>query len=89
MEEKNPQPTPRRTGNHNQALLFRLAGAGLVLYWLFGIVKSYVEGGTDAPSLILLIIACIVMGGGAALVAFLAFRTWKKAKEDEENQAEE
>lgn len=88
MEEKNPQPAPRRSGNHNQALIFRLAGAVLVLYWLFGIVKSYVEGGTDAPSLTLLIIACAVMGGGAILVALLAWRTWKKAKE-EENKSEE
>ena len=88
MEEKNTQPAPRRSGNFNQALLFRLAAAGLVLYWLFGIVKSYVEGGPEAPSLTLLIIACVVMGGGAVIVALLAWRTWKKAKE-EENKSEE
>ena len=89
-EKKNEVRTDfRKTGNANQALLFRLAGMGLVLYWLFGIIKSYFQGGPDAPSLLLVAIATLVMGGGAVIVGIIAFRTWKQAKADAEMTEEE
>ena len=79
----------RKTGNANQGLTFRLIAAGLVLYWLFGIIKAYFAGGPEAPSLLLVIIATIVLGGGAAGVAILAIKTWKKQKADAEMTEEE
>lgn len=84
MEDKNKEVRTdfRKTGNANQALVFRLVAIGLVLYWLADIVKAYFAGGPDAPSLLLLIVAILVMGGGAVIVAVLAYRTWKKAKAD-------
>ncbi len=87
MDETNKKTGAQSSRSRNQTLVIRLAAAVLVLYWLFGIVKSYVEGGPDAPSLLLLVIACVLMGGGAAAVALLAWRNWKKAK-DEENKPE-
>lgn len=90
--DENKQETRtdfRKTGNANQALIFRLAGAGLVLYWLFGIVKAFFEGGPEAPSLLLLIVAIAVMGGGAVIVALIAFKAWKKDKAEAEMTEEE
>lgn len=75
MENKN-----RQTGDPKQALIFRLIASGLVLYWLLQIVRDYIAGGSEAPSLLLLIIACVFMGGGAVLIALLSIRNWKKAK---------
>lgn len=84
MDEQNKQPETRtdfrKTNDANRVVLFRVLAIGVVLYWLFGIVKAYVQGGPEAPSLALLIVAIVVMGGGAALVGWLTWKNWKKAK---------
>jgi len=86
MEEQKKQPEVRtdfrKTSDANRAVMFRLVAIGVVLYWLFGIVKAYLEGGPEAPSLTLLIIAVVLMGGGAALVGWLTWKTWKRAREE-------
>lgn len=84
-EQKKPQETRtdfRKTNDANRAVMFRLVAIGVVLYWLFGIVKAYIQGGPEAPSLTLLLVAIVVMGGGAALVGWLTWKTWKQAKEN-------
>lgn len=85
MEDQNKQPETRtdfrKTSDANRQVLFRVVAAGVVLYWLYGIVKSYLQGGPDAPSLTLLIVASVLLGGGALLVLWLAWKTWKQAKE--------
>ena len=79
----------RRAGNANRALTFRLLGVGVVLYWLYELVIGYVRGGPDAPSTGLLILAVVVMGGGAGLVAWLAFKLYKQDKAAAEMTEEE
>ena len=84
-EQKKPQETRtdfRKTNDASRAATFRLVAIAVVLYWLFGIVKAYFEGGPEAPSLALLIVAVVVMGGGAALVGWLTWKNWKKAREE-------
>lgn len=84
-ENKKPQEQRtdfRKTNDANRVLLFRVVGIGAVLYWLLGIIKAYVAGGPDAPSLLLVIVAVILMGGGAIFVAYLTYLSWKKAKEE-------
>lgn len=71
----------RKTRSANGALLFRVIAVCVVLYWLLEIVIAYFKGGADAPSLTLLIVATIVLGGGAALVAVLTWKAWKADKE--------
>lgn len=83
MENKN-----KNTADPKQALIFRLIASGLVLYWLLQIVRDYMAGGPEAPSTLLLVIACVFMGGGAVLIALLSIRTWKKAKEEQKNEEE-
>ena len=71
----------KKPGNPQTALMFRLLCIGVVLYWLAELVIGYFKGGPDAPDLTLLIVAIIVLGGGAALVGFLTWKTWKLEKE--------
>lgn len=71
----------RKTHKANRGFAFRLLCIAAVLYWLAELVIAYVKGGPDAPDLTLLIVACIVLGGGAILVAFLTWKTWKLEQE--------
>ena len=86
MDENRTPETGRRedfrkVNQANRAMGFRLLCIGVVLYWLGEMIVNYFKGGPDAPSLTLLIVASIVLGGGAALVAFLTWKTWKIEKE--------
>ncbi len=86
MEEQNKTPETRRdfrkTNDASRVVTFRIIAIAVVLYWLFGIVKAYFQGGPEAPSLTLLIIAVVVMGGGSAAIGFLTYKGWKKAKDE-------
>lgn len=62
------------------ALTIRLAGAGIVLYWYYEIVQMFLQGGEEAPSVLLLILAGIVMVGGAAVIGISAYRLYKQEK---------
>lgn len=79
MENKNPMTT----------LLLRLAGMGIVLYWYYESVLLYLQGGPDAPSLTFMILAGIVMIGGALAVGILSFRTYLQDKKKLEEASEQ
>ena len=70
----------RKVQKADRGLMFRILAIGVVLYWLAELVIDYFKGGPDAPSLTLLIVAIIVLGGGAALVGILAWKAWKAEK---------
>lgn len=84
-EKKDRQETSksdfRRTRNANGVLSLRLTAILVVLYMLYQVIQSYRAGGEDAPSLTLLIIAIVVLGGGAAGLGYMSYRVWKKDKE--------
>jgi len=80
MSENSGKQDFRKVRSAKGSLLFRVAGICVVLYWLAELVIAYVKGGPDAPDLKLLIVAAIVLGGGAALVAFLTWKVWKLEK---------
>lgn len=86
MDEQNkPQERKRdfrKTNDAGRVAIFRVISIAVVLYWLFGIVKAYLQGGPEAPSLTMLLFAIVIMGGGAALVGVLTWKNWKRAKED-------
>ena len=73
-EEKQ---TPRNPGN---LVMFRLLAAGYVAYLCINMVKLYIEGGPDAPSLTTLIVGLIVLGGGVIFLAIVSYREWKRGK---------
>lgn len=82
------ETAPQR--NMNNVMLFRLLGIGYVLYMAYDVVKAYFVGGEDAPSLTLVLLAVIVLGGGSVAVGILSWKDYKKyrAQEAEKAQAE-
>ena len=77
-KETNAQNTTPR--NPSNLITFRLLAIGYVGYLCVNMVKLYIEGGPDAPSLTTLILGLVVLGGGAIFLAFLSYREWKKSK---------
>lgn len=88
-ESTDPKKDFRRSDAANRAMIFRAAAVVLVLYWLAKIVLQYFKGGPDSPSLTLVIVAVILMGGGAILVSCMTYKTWKADRENAVMSAEE
>ena len=67
------------------ALTFRILAIGVILYFLADLILAYVKGGESAPSLVLILTATVILGGGAVLVGILTWKAWKEdTKKDEE-----
>ena len=76
-QETNTDQPPRNPSN---TAAFRVLAVGYVTYLCVNMVKLYLEGSPDAPSLPVLIGGLVVLGGGALFLAILAYREWKTAK---------
>ena len=74
-EESN---TPPR--NPSNVVMFRVLAIGYVGYLCVQMVKTYLAGGPDAPSLGLMIAGVAVLGGGAAFLALLTYKEYKRNK---------
>lgn len=68
----------RKTRTANQAFGFRALAILVVLYMLFQVIQGYIAGGEDAPSLTLLILSIVLLGGGAAAIGILSYIQWKR-----------
>ena len=75
--------------NMNSVMMFRLLAAGYVLYMLYQVVKSYIEGGEEAPSLFLLLFSIVLLGGGAAVILLLSWREYKRYQAECKEAAEQ
>ena len=76
-EAEEEKKTPRNPSN---VAMFRVIAIGYVAYLCINMVKLYLEGGPDAPSLTTLIIGLVVLGGGVAFMAFVSYKEWKRSK---------
>jgi len=74
--QQNDQP-PRNPSN---TVAFRLLAVGYIAYLAVNIVKLYLEGGPEAPSLAAMILGVVLLGGGAVFLAVLAYREYKTGK---------
>ena len=74
--EAEKQP-PR---NPNNTIAFRLLAVGYIAYLCMNIVKLYMEGGPDAPSVTALVLGIVFLGGGAVFLGVMAYREWKTGK---------
>ena len=83
-ERKNPQTTE----DMKRTIPIRLIAIAFLLYMLADIVMKYVKGGPEAPTLTMLLIAIVIMGGGSIVVVWLTWRNWKRAKKVEEKTEE-
>lgn len=71
------QQAPRNPSN---LVMFRLLAVGYVLYLCVSMVKLYLAGGPDAPSLPMLVLGLAVLGGGAIFLAVISYKEWKRGK---------
>ena len=75
--EAEENKTPR---NPNNLVMFRLLAAGYVGYLCVNMIKLYIEGGPDAPSLPVLIAGLVVLGGGVIFLGIVSYKEWKQNK---------
>lgn len=83
-KEKEERPV-----NPNTLLGVRVLAVGYLVYCLWSIVKMYMEGGEEAPSLWLLILAIVVLGGGAVFIAVATILALKKLRDAERARLDE
>ena len=83
-EEKEQRPV-------NPTTLFgiRALAVGYLLYCLWQIIKMYMEGGAGAPSIWLLLLGILVLGGGAVWIAIMTILKLKELKEEERARLDE
>lgn len=67
--------------NPNSTVAFRVLAIGYVGYMCINIIKLYLEGGPEAPSLGGLIGGVALLGGGCIFLAIITYREWKRSKE--------
>ncbi len=60
----------------------RLLAGGYVLYMLYQLFEMYFAGGEDAPSVTLLVIATVLLGGGGVFIVISACISWRKLKKE-------
>ena len=71
------QQAPR---NPNNTIAFRVLAIGYVGYLCVNMIKLYIAGGPDAPSLAGLITGIVLLGGGCIFMAAISYREWKRGK---------
>ena len=76
-KETEENTAPRNPSN---VVAFRLLAVGYVGYMCIQMIKLYIDGGPDAPSLPLLIGGVALLGGGALFLAILTYREYKRGK---------
>ena len=68
---------------------FKLLASGYLLYLTWDIIKMYLAGGEDKPSLPLLIFSVVFLAGGALFIAISSFRMWRKYKQEIAEEAQQ
>ena len=77
---KKPEAENQPPRNPNNTVAFRLLAVGYITYLAYSIVKMYLEGGPEAPSMTALILGVLFLGGGAVFLAVLTYKEWKTGK---------
>ena len=82
--KKNPQEEEvqekKAPGDPTTMLLFRVLAIGYVAWLLKDVIKAYFEGGPEAPSTLLVVVATVVLGAGCIWIGFATYRQWKEMK---------
>lgn len=78
--KKNTQEENRQPGNPTTMIFFRLLAVGYVLWIWKDLIKAYIEGGADAPSLTMVIVTGVIFVGTGAWILITSFRQYKRMK---------
>lgn len=82
-EKRDPEQLKeiiRRANNGSKVLMLRLVALAFVLYMLINVIVAYFQGGTDAPSIVEVLVGIVVLGGGSIAVGLFSYRTYLKEK---------
>lgn len=77
---QNDESAKQAPRNPSNVVAFRVLAIGYVSYMCINMIKLYIEGGPDAPSLTGLIAGVALLGGGALFLAFISYKEWKRSK---------
>lgn len=83
------QEREERPVNFNNVMMIRVLAVGYILYMLYDTITMYIQGGEDAPSLAVLLVCILVLGGGSVGIGLITFNQWKKHKAQQQLEAEE
>lgn len=83
-EEKEERPV-----NPTTMLSIRALAVGYCLYCLWQIVQMFIEGGEEAPSIWLLLLAIAVLGGGSVWIAVITVLRFRQLKAEERARLDE
>lgn len=78
----------RRSGNPAAMTAVRVLAIGYALYMLYRLVERYFTAGADAPSLTLVIVGAVLLGGGAAALGVLTWKLWKRDRDRKDRDGE-
>ncbi len=74
--QKNREDT--QPANPSNRMLIKLLAVGYLLYTVYDMFRLYLAGGEDAPSIPLLVVAVVILGGGAVWVGVTTYKEWKR-----------
>lgn len=80
--QKNQEAQSSRPKNPDNYFMFKLLAAGYLLYLLWDIIKMYMAGGADQPSVLLMVCSFAVLGGGAVYIGVTSFLQWRRFKKE-------
>ena len=80
FSKKQNSETKAAPRNPTNFIMFRILAVGYLLYLCVDMVKLYLAGGPDTPSLPMLIGILAFLGGGTIFVAIVSFKAWKQSK---------
>ena len=80
---KRKDTEEKRPVNPTTLFGIRALAVGYALYCLWQIIKMYIDGGEEAPSVWMLLLAIAVLGGGAVAIAVLTLLKLKQLREEE------
>ena len=80
FSKKQNSETKAAPRNPTNFIMFRILAVGYLLYLCVDMVKLYLAGGPDTPSLPMLIGILAFLGGGMIFVAIVSFKAWKQNK---------
>lgn len=82
FNKKQSESEPKTPRNPNNLVMFRVLAVGYLFYLCVSIVKLYLAGGPDAPSVTALVLGLAFLGGGGIFLGILSYKEWKRGKEE-------